>query len=76
MYAMCFNYFAYVQVISQYIRIFSDSLYMALSGSSLEEVVEPKLRIEWEREKKIWFPSEENYAHDLREPGNLHNHNT
>ena len=47
----------------------SDSLYMALSGSSLEEVVKPELRGEWESEKKIWFPSLENYAHDLREPG-------
>ena len=47
----------------------SDSLYMALSGSSLEEVVKPELRGEWESEKKNWFPSSENYAHDLREPG-------
>ncbi|KAL5252197.1 hypothetical protein ACHWQZ_G015102 [Mnemiopsis leidyi] len=47
----------------------TDSLYMALSGTSLEEIVKPELRSEWEREKTIWFPSEENYAHDLREPG-------
>jgi len=50
---------------------FLDSLYMALSGTSLEKIVKPELRSEWEREKTIWFPSEENYAHDLREPGNL-----
>ena len=42
---------------------------MALSGSSLEEVVKPDLRDEWKKEKKFWFPSTENYAHDLREPG-------
>ncbi|KAL5262388.1 hypothetical protein ACHWQZ_G007942 [Mnemiopsis leidyi] len=47
----------------------TDSLYMALSGTSLEEIVKPELRSEWERQKTIWFPSEENYAHDLREPG-------
>ena len=44
---------------------------MALSGASLEEVIKSELRGEWESEKKIWFPSSENYAHDLREPGEL-----
>ena len=43
---------------------------MALSGSSLDDVVRPELRSEWEREKEIWFPRDEHYSHDLREPGN------
>ena len=50
-------------------NFFTDSLYMALSGQSLDELVKPHLRVEWESAKKKWFPSEENYAHDLREPG-------
>ena len=44
---------------------------MALSGSTLEELVKPDLRDEWEKEKKVWFPSKENYAYDLREPGKI-----
>ena len=44
---------------------------MALSGSTLEELVKPDLRDEWEKEKKVWFPSEENYAYDVREPGKI-----
>ena len=44
---------------------------MALSGSTLEELVKPDLRDEWEKEKKVWFPSMENYAYDLREPGKI-----
>ncbi len=46
---------------------------MALSGSCLDDVVRSELKNEWEKEKENWFPSVDNYAYDLREPGNLHN---
>ena len=49
--------------------IFIDSLYMALSGETLDELVKPHLKAEWDVVKKHWFPSEQNYLHDLREPG-------
>ena len=42
---------------------------MALSGQTLDELVKPHLKNEWETVKKEWFPSEDNYLHDLREPG-------
>lgn len=50
----------------------SDSLYMALSGNSLEEVIKPELREEWDSIKHLWFPrtdNEENKAYDKRTPG-------
>ena len=42
---------------------------MALSGRTLDELVKPQLKTEWEVAKKEWFPSSDNYAYDLREPG-------
>lgn len=60
---------AYQNVCICFNNFFADSLYMALSGQTLDELVKPHLRLEWESAKKKWFPSNENYAHDLREPG-------
>ena len=45
---------------------------MALSGNSLEDVIKPELRAEWDSIKHQWFPrtdSEEHIAYDKRTPG-------
>jgi hypothetical protein len=47
----------------------TDSLYMALSGPTLDDIVKPELKNEWVVEKKRWFPRPENLETDLREPG-------
>ena len=49
-----------------------DSLYMALSGQTLDELVKPGMEEEWEDVKKDWFPrtdTAENRAYDKRTPG-------
>ena len=51
---------------------FSDSLYMALAGDSIEALVKPELRAAWEAEKGLWFPRTDtavNRAYDRRTPG-------
>ena len=50
---------------------FSDSLYMALSAESLEELIKPELRKEWGPVKQTWFPREdaEHSLYDKRTPG-------
>ena len=53
---------------------FSDSLYMALSADSLDDVIKPGLENEWFEEKKRWFPrtdTPENIQHDKRTPGTV-----
>ena len=50
----------------------SDSLYMALSGRSIDELVKPELKSEWLAEKSNWFPrtdTRENALFDSRTPG-------
>ena len=50
----------------------TDSLYLALSAETLDELVKPHLREEWKLAKKKWFPrtdTPENEAYDLRTPG-------
>lgn len=45
---------------------------MALSGDSMEDLIKPELREEWESVKHEWFPRDdtsENIAYDLRTPG-------
>ena len=52
----------------------SDSLYLALSATSLDEVIKPEMQSEWPETKARWFPrsdSPENKAYDKRTPGNL-----
>lgn len=54
------------------ILISSDSLYMALSANSLDDLIKPELKEEWIATKKLWFPrddTEENKAYDKRTPG-------
>ena len=50
----------------------TDSLYMALAGDSVEELVKAELREEFETVKSSWFPrtdSPEHAAYDKRTPG-------
>ena len=45
---------------------------MALSAETLDELVKPELKEEWNAKKHQWFPrtdSEENAAFDKRTPG-------
>ena len=49
-----------------------DSLYMAVTGDSLDDMIKPGLEIEWQKTKTKWFPRTENKtvaAYDLRTPG-------
>ena len=55
-------------------NISADSLYLALSGATLDELVKPSLRAEWDSLKTQWFPrtdTPEHAAHDRRTTGNL-----
>ncbi len=45
---------------------------MALSGQTLDEVVKPDMKQDWDEVKKSWFPRDdtaENQAYDKRTPG-------
>lgn len=47
-------------------------MYLALSGETLDELVKPELKDEWQRIKYLWFPrvdTPENAAFDRRTPG-------
>ena len=49
-----------------------DSLYMAISGESLDAIIKPSLRVEFETNKHQWFPRTDtpaNKAYDKRTPG-------
>ena len=52
----------------QYVQMDTDSAYMALSGN-FEDLVKPELKEEFIKDYNNWFPSKDNYAHDIREPG-------
>ena len=52
----------------------ADSLYLALSADSLDELVKPELREEWTDTKRKVFPrtdTPENTAYDKRTPGTV-----
>lgn len=54
------------------IPAFTDSLYMSLSGPTIESVVRPELRAEFERVKGSWMVRDdtvEHTRHDSRVPG-------
>ena len=40
----------------QYCAMDTDSAYMALSATSLEEVIKPEMQQRYQMEKKNWFP--------------------
>ena len=50
----------------------TDSAYIAISGESVESLVEPELRIDFDQDKCNWFPrtdTPEHKAYDKRTPG-------
>ena len=54
----------------------SDSLYMALAGETLDELVSPELRSQWNEIKFHCFPrtdTAEHVAYDKRTPGYIIN---
>ena len=56
----------------QYVEMDTDSAYLALSGNSLEEVIKPDMKEEYEKDKYNWFPDEttkELKAYNKRTPG-------
>ncbi|XP_071834987.1 uncharacterized protein [Apostichopus japonicus] len=56
----------------EYCEMDTDSAYLAISGDSLESVIKPGMRSEFERDKYKWFPrtdTPENKAYDKRTPG-------
>ena len=50
----------------EFIQTDTGSLYMALSGDSLDEIVKPEMREKWEESKWDWFPTTE---WEVRTPG-------
>jgi len=56
----------------QYLEMDTDSAYIGISGESLEEVIRPELREQFQEEKHLWLPrndTPENRAYDKRTPG-------
>ncbi|EFO85594.1 hypothetical protein CRE_20627, partial [Caenorhabditis remanei] len=56
----------------QYIEMDTDSAYMAISNNSLEDLIKPEMREEFEKYKNNWFPrtdTEEHCRIDKRTPG-------
>jgi hypothetical protein len=56
----------------QYIYMDTDSAYMALSASGINNLIKPELREEFEIEEDLWFPrthTDENKVYDKRKPG-------
>ena len=50
----------------------TDSAYIAISGESVESLVKPELRVEFDQDKCNWFPrtdTPEHKAYDKRKPG-------
>ena len=50
----------------------TDSAYIAIAGESVKSLVKPKLRAEFEADKRNWFPrtdTPEHKAYDKRTPG-------
>ena len=56
----------------QYFEMDSDSAYIAIAGQSVESLVKPELREEFEADKANWFPrtdTPEHKGYDKRTPG-------
>ena len=56
----------------EYCEMDTDSAYVALSGESVDDLIKPELRAEYERVKFAWFPRDYNAevsAFDKRTPG-------
>ncbi|PIK33652.1 hypothetical protein BSL78_29538 [Apostichopus japonicus] len=56
----------------EYCEMDTDSAYIAISGTSLEDVIKPEMRSFFEQEKHLWFPRSDTIEHkqyDKRTPG-------
>ncbi|CAH3160600.1 unnamed protein product [Porites lobata] len=56
----------------QYCEMDTDSAYIAIAGPSVDSLVKPELRAEFQKDKFNWFPrtdTPENKAYDKRTPG-------
>ena len=56
----------------EYCEMDTDSAYIAISGESVDALVRPRLREEYEKDKTNWFPrtdTPEHKAYDKRTPG-------
>jgi hypothetical protein len=56
----------------QYMYMDTDSAYMALSGDTIQSLIRPNMREEFERDTNNWFirtDTNENQAYDRRKPG-------
>ena len=56
----------------QYFEMDTDSTYIAVSGDSVESLIKPELKSEFESDKANWFPrtdTPEHRAYDKRTPG-------
>ena len=56
----------------QYCEMDTDSAYIAIAGPSVESLVKPELKGEFEKDKVNWFPrtdTPEHKAHDKTTPG-------
>ncbi len=42
----------------QYVEMDTDSAYLALSGTKLDDVIKPHMKEEYEKDKYNWFPNE------------------
>jgi len=48
-------YYDFLDKYVELIQMDTDSLYMGISGESIEEIVRPELKAEFEAEKKLWL---------------------
>ena len=56
----------------QYTEMDTDSAYLAILGSSIESLVKPEMKVEFEKDKVNWFPrtdTPEHKTYDKRTPG-------
>ena len=56
----------------QLLEMDTDSMYMALTGKSVEAMIKPEMRAQFEREKNQWFvdsSTPEREAYSRRTPG-------
>lgn len=56
----------------QYIEMDTDSAYMAITSKSINDIIKPSMREQWEKERYDWFPDNrtpESKAYQRRTPG-------
>ena len=53
----------------QYVEMDTDSAYLAIAADSLDSMVKPELREQYEEERQLWFPRPDHMEYDRRTPG-------